>query len=422
MVILAAAFSPLAVFGETVEEKYENGRIKIRFETTRDKKNGSYEEFFESGQPRVVASYKQGELDGEYVRYHENGKIATRANYRKGKKHGAYVERSEEGQPLLTVSYSAGKRKGKQTIYRDGKRHWEYAWKKGELLKINDTKTQLHTLKDVKKGLAKVYKAKVKLRSAPEEHVAALRRLNAYRFLCGLPADITLEARQSYHCQAAAELLKLHGQLDHTPPKPAGMGEKRYQEGFLGTTRSNLALGTDLAVSIDHYFYDSDNFNIGNIGHRRWCMNPEMRTTGFGRHENFCVMWSMDNRRRPVPDHLFIAYPPQGYLPLEYFSTHHAWSVSLNKKYIQSNETSKATIYPLDENLVPGEPLELAHHSYVGEAAPNVDMGPENVLVFKPESLDLSPGNRYAVEVTGITDNNDKEIKLHYVVEFIELD
>jgi len=417
VVVLAAAESR----GETKEETFASGKPKVRYNQVDGQKEGLYEEFFESGGPRITAAYRDGLLQGEYLRYYEDGKLKVRANYRKGKKHGAYIERDAEGRLTLSMNYSAGKPRGKHTIHRDGRRHWEYVWKKGELLKVNGTNTHLHSIKDLKKGLGKILKAKVKLKSAPEEHVAALRRLNSYRFLCGLPADITLDAKQSYHCQAAAELLTHAGELNHTPPQPSGMSEAKYKDAFLGTTRSNLAVGDNLEVSVDHYMYDSDTFNIRTVGHRRWCMNPQMKTTGFGQHTKFCTMWSMDNRRKKPPEPPYIAFPPQGYLPVEFFSTHHAWCVALNNKHVRSSENSRAAIFPLDENLVPGEPLKLAHHSFVGEAGPGADWGPENVLVFKPESLDLTPGSRYAVEITGLTGKNDKEFKLHYVVQFIEL-
>lgn len=406
---------------ETVEEKHDNGQIKTRYETSKGAKHGKYEEFFESGELRLAAAYKKGKLHGDHTLYFENGKVQARTAYRMGKQHGPYVLRDSSGQTKLSMTYSKGKPRGKHAVRIDDKQKWVYVWKNGELLKINNTKTHLRSVADLKKSLQKIYKAKVKSKSAPEEHVAALRQLNAYRYLCGLPADITLDKEQSKYCQAAAKVLNTLGDLSHTPEKPAGVDAATYKDGYEGTTHSNLAIRGNLAESVDLYWYDSDNFNLDRIGHRRWCMNPEMKTTGFGREDNVCVMWSMDHRRESVPEHLYLAFPPQGYMPLEYFSSDHAWCVSLNKKYIKSNEQSRATIYPLDEYLVPGEPLTLTHESFVGESGPGRDWGPENVLIFKPATIDLTPGRRYAVEITGLTDNNGKEIKLHYVVQFIQL-
>ena len=68
----------------------------------------------------------------------------------------------------------------------------------------------------------------------PQE-LAAVRRLNSYRFLCGVPADVALDPEETYYAAAGAKLLKAINRLDHTPANP-GLPEAEYQDGYTGTS------------------------------------------------------------------------------------------------------------------------------------------------------------------------------------------
>ncbi len=83
--------------------------------------------------------------------------------------------------------------------------------------------------------------------------------------------------------------------------------------------------------SIKCYMDDSDPTNIDRVGHRRWCLNPAMQKAGFAGAKQFAAMWSMDRSRAEVPDYDFVAFPPPGLIPTSTFSSHYAWSVSLNR-------------------------------------------------------------------------------------------
>ncbi|MEX2185587.1 MAG: hypothetical protein WD875_02290 [Pirellulales bacterium] len=245
-----------------------------------------------------------------------------------------------------------------------------------------------------------------------------MQRLNAYRNLCGAPSDVVLDGEQTYYAQAATVLLKKINRLDHTPANP-GMPEDEYNDGFTGTSSSNLHQGQkDLAASVDGYMNDSDESNIAQVGHRRWCLNIWQQTTGFGRTDGFCAMWSFDKRRRGAVNWQFIAYPASGYIPVDYFSARHAWSISLNRSLFQRpTEACKATIFPIDEEFNRGEPLPLDFENY------NVDdnVGSGYTVIIRPRELDMSVGRRYLVELEGIADRQRKPTTLRYLVEFAEI-
>src|SRR4029077_3394910 len=100
---------------------------------------------------------------------------------------------------------------------------------------------------------------------------------------------------------------------------------------YSGTSRSNLGMGLlTLADAVDAWMFDSDAGSIERLGHRRWCLNPAMQKTGFGRSGAFTVMYSFDQSRAKVPEFHFICYPAHGYMPLEFFSPRTAWSITLN--------------------------------------------------------------------------------------------
>jgi len=313
------------------------------------------------------------------------------------------------------------------------------------VLAVEGVPTYPRTLDDLRRGLEAIYKAvPAPFTAAPPsskqaganastsststmpdpaasaDAVAAVRRLNAYRFLAGLPANVTLDADQSFSAQAGAKLLNAIGKLDHTPPNP-GLPEAEYQDGYNGTSHSNIyegGAGTPLASTVDGYMDDSDPGNIKALGHRRWCLNPQMQTTGFGKVDKFSAMWSMDSRRPNTPDWEMIAFPARGYMPTEYFHADFAWCVLLNTQHFKAPDldTVEVSLRSLDDALQPGSPLEIDYK--------NVDTagyGAGVAVIFKPKSLDTAPGRRYGVELKGLTTAASKPTTIRYVVEFAEL-
>ena len=314
----------------------------------------------------------------------------------------------------------------------------------GAVLAIEGVPSYPRTLDDLRRGLESVSKAvpapidlaaaggnnapssanagdksKTADPAANVEAVSAVRRLNAYRFLCGLPANVTLDADQMFYAEAGAKLLKSVGKLDHTPANP-GVPEQEYKDGYNGTSHSNIFQASNsppIAASVDAYMDDSDAGNIDRLGHRRWCLNPAMQTTGFGKYEHFSAMWSMDSRRANSSEWEIVAYPARGYMPIEYFSANAAWSVILNPQRLKAPGSDvDITIRPLDDANHPGAPLEL---NFKSVETGGYGGGP--AIIFRPKSLDLAPGRRYGVEIKGVSTSAGKPLSIRYVVEFVDL-
>jgi hypothetical protein len=286
-----------------------------------------------------------------------------------------------------------------------------------------DEPAKARTADEIKKKLAEITARPAK---EPEgldgERAAALRRLKAYRYLARVPYDdLALDDEANETAQAATKLCAKLGRLDHRPDNP-GLPEEEYKLGLKGTSRSNLGQGVPrltLTESVDQWMYDSEEGNISRVGHRRWCLNPAMQKTGFGRSAGqFTAMYIFDRSRKEVPDYDFVGWPPPGPVPVEYFRGG-AWTVSVNPaKYNKPGTDVTARLYAADkEGNKAGDALKL---NYSG--LDTGGFGIPNCIIFRPEKAAITPGRRYVVEIEGLTKGRDrKAAPLRYEVEFFSV-
>ena len=169
---------------------------------------------------------------------------------------------------------------------------------------------------------------------------------------------------------------------------------------------------------------DSDAANIAKLGHRRWCLNPAMQTTGFGIEGNYTAMWSFDSSRVEIPDYDYVAFPPRGLTPIESFHDKDAWSVSLNPKKFRPPDEKKVKVLVSQAQFMPRkielikapQPLEIEHFqiSLEGFAIPNC-------IIFRPVGAAIKSDAAYWVEVNGLEDTEGKPANVEYVVAFFAL-
>jgi len=193
-------------------------------------------------------------------------------------------------------------------------------------------------------------------RAAPKgiesDVMAAVNRLNAYRFLCGVPDEVAPDKTMNAQALEAAKACDANGTYSHE----------------LGHFTDICSLWTisELAVSVDNYIDDYGDNNREKRGHRRWCLNPPMAKTGFGAGEGFCAMVAMDQSGKVrVKDSW--AYPGKGFYPLEYLKGD-AWSLYLPQKPADSGKPSveivKLSQRPIKfipfAEPVPGEKVAIA--------------------------------------------------------------
>jgi len=163
---------------------------------------------------------------------------------------------------------------------------------------------------------------------------------------------------------------------------------------------------------------DSDDNNLATVVHRRWCLNPQLLKTGFGRSGIFSAMWSPDESMKIVPDFHLVGYPNPGYMPVEYFRANNPWSVTFHpQKYIVPR-TVKPSLFKVDELLNKIEPMKLEFAKVNLEGA-----GIANCVIFRPEAFQLTPGARYVVEIDGLALITGVPLPTQrYLVEFASLE
>ena len=145
-------------------------------------------------------------------------------------------------------------------------------------------------------------------------------RINFYRALVGVPADITFDATFNIMAQRAALLMSVNDTLSHSPDTT---WSGYTLEGSIAAGKSNLALGSSGADAIDGYMADAGSSN-GAVGHRRWLFYPQTLIMGTGDVPGNKTLapanaiWVIDGRfntPRPTTRTTHVAYPPAGYVP-----------------------------------------------------------------------------------------------------------
>ena len=152
------------------------------------------------------------------------------------------------------------------------------------------------------------------------------RRINFYRALSTLPADITFDATKSAKDQEAALMFARNGQLSHTPPSNWTYYTANAAE---AAGASNIALGT-YGPGLDAYMRDDGSNNII-VGHRRWLHYSQAHFMATGDvpaqspYNSSNAIWVIgDFKAAPTPK--FVAWPNRGYAPFGLIPAR--WSLS----------------------------------------------------------------------------------------------
>lgn len=154
--------------------------------------------------------------------------------------------------------------------------------------------------------------------------------LNVMRFIAGVGTqDVTLCPYSTYYAQCAALVNFKNGSLSHNPQYIQGINATTWGYACGGAQNSNISSGFNNAAHsvVLGYLYDTNDKNIGELGHRRWCLNPPMYLTGFGQVGKFGAMWTTDKQLSEASNS-GICWPAQN-MPLEYFPDDTAWSISM---------------------------------------------------------------------------------------------
>ncbi len=173
-----------------------------------------------------------------------------------------------------------------------------------------NTKLYPKSKEDIRAGIHAIER-RPKPKDLPKPIHEAVQQLNIYRFLCGVPSDVSADAEYSKEAEDAAAACKENGGLSHE------LGHS--------TDHCNLTTMGDVKGSVRGYIEDSGDNNREVRGHREWCLNPPMGKVGFGSAgAEYSAMWCMDTSGKSLNGRW--SYPGMGYFPLDYMHGN-AWSL-----------------------------------------------------------------------------------------------
>ncbi|MFP6872935.1 MAG: hypothetical protein VCA55_05435 [Verrucomicrobiales bacterium] len=236
----------------------------------------------------------------------------------------------------------------------------------------------------------------------PVEHRQAVASLNAYRYLCGLPHQVTLDQGLCEAARRAAAGCAGIGRLSHEVNAEAG--------------KCNLHSGIALADSIHGYMNDNGASNRADRAHRQWCLSPRLGRLGIGKEGKFSAMWTMD-KSGPQPRYTddFFAYPSRGFFPVKYFKAKTAWSVYFPGGKLPPKEQIELKVYELGKALeeAPSGTSPPPHSTEVEIKYLATSRWVMPCINFEP-AAEVAPGKRYWVSVKA------GDAEAGYLVEFVK--
>ena len=231
----------------------------------------------------------------------------------------------------------------------------------------------------------------------PELQRAELGRINYFRAMAGVPAQVVFSEESNLRAQAAALLMSINRDLDHTPPETW----RCYSDlGYQGAASSDLYLRINGWEAITGYMCDPGTHNY-DVGHRRWILYPQTKFMGSGNipatesypASNALVVFD-EHIWSPRPDTRdgFVAWPPPGYVPHPVVFAR--WSFSY-----PDADFSHATVRMLlkgEELLITQEPIKDGYG--------------ENTIVWQLTDMDSgaywpvpSRDSRYQIVILNVT-------------------
>ena len=262
-------------------------------------------------------------------------------------------------------------------------------------------------------------------------HQDVIMRVNYFRAMAGLNANIGLSVDLNNKAQEAAFMMAYQNELSHYPTSDW----KYYsEEGAIAAKNSNLSLGFNLPyygpAAIDGQIED-DGDNNQNLGHRRWILysrapllmghgsiplnyiinHPEPEPEPVNRNSSM-ALWIIGEAPKINPDNLdFIAWPPAGYVPHQV--VYNRWSFAIPNSQENAADFSLANV-AVRKN---GEEIPSTI-IYRG----NPSEGNDPTIAFELNDEDLVLKNnldqKYSVTVSNIIGSEQNEY--HYEVTIID--
>lgn len=237
---------------------------------------------------------------------------------------------------------------------------------------------------------------------------ASLSATNYLRDMAGI-TPVAADPAKHALAQQAALMMDANNTLDHYPPAtwrcytPAGAE---------GASSSNLSIGTPGVRALAAYMADTGTHN-SYVGHRKWILDPTVRSVGFGGTARTHAMHVVDRSATPniedVPP-VGVAWPTAGYFPEGLYpkATYYAPSGPLDAP---GAGRWSYTTYDWDHDFETAT-VAIAQTTPVVRALPvTVEGGTLGHIVFTPTAPTLPSTNNgadvtYQITISGIRDSD----------------
>ena len=262
----------------------------------------------------------------------------------------------------------------------------------------------------------------------------ALDYLNFIRQIAGLE-PVTLSPLYVFRSQNAALLLAANDELNHNPAPAEGMNDTLYESALLGTSLGNIAkfnwMRPEILLDgVEYFVRDDGDFNLSTLGHRRWLLNPCMKTTGFGLANaasgmSYVAMYAVDDGNAGAQWQQ-VCWPAGGAFPVELMRRDLAWSVSLNDSIYDIGASSPVlTLTELNSGAAFG--FDFARRTGDGFCLLNTAVyGSGSCLIFRPNLVEKGiteyvQNQLWQVEISGLVRRDGSTENIRYVCEMTSL-
>lgn len=233
-------------------------------------------------------------------------------------------------------------------------------------------------------------------------HDDTLRRINYYRAMAGLNADIVFSATKNAKCQKAALIMSRNGALSHDPIGEHPEWSCLTTDGDEAAGCANISMSTGASYtgprSVDGQMADLGSSNIP-VGHRRWLLYPRAREMGNGgipgqgSYGSSAAVWVIGDFGAAPASPVWVGWPNRGYVP--YMLVPARWSLSM-----AGANFNNATVSMTHD----GAPVTLTK-IHPTTSSPAVGYG-DPTIVWEPQGVPTTApacDETYVVTISGIT-------------------
>ena len=223
----------------------------------------------------------------------------------------------------------------------------------------------------------------------------ALKLVNLYRFIAGLP-EVTTNSGRDDAAQECALMMDANGQLSHSPPSTWDC----YTSTGAGAAGSSNIAGGPGVQAVDMYMDDYGNSST--LGHRRWILSNSLGAIGLGSTSSYSCMWVIGTGGNAGAQ--WTAWPSPGVFPFEAISTLYWSSLDDTGWSFQSDSIglSNAEVTVTSG----GQELPVTVTNLLG------GYGSSSAISFIPDGWSTQPDTNYTVEITGITSPVTYEVQV----------